>query len=181
MRLTESIIFFRDKRNELLSYEKIWRKLKCIFLSHNEWLAFICDNLKRLLAVCCSVLSHVQLFVTPWTEAHQVSLSFTVSEFTQTRVLWGNDAIQPFDPLSSASLPAFNLHCLQSFPVSQLFASGGQSIGASASASVLPVNIKDWLPLGLTGLISLQFRGLSGIFSNTTVQTPQFFGTLLSF
>ena len=80
MRLTESIIFFRDKRNELLSYEKIWRKLKCIFLSHNEWLAFICANLKRLLAVCCSVLSRVQLFVTQWTGAHQVSLSFTVSQ-----------------------------------------------------------------------------------------------------
>ena len=57
-----------------------------------------------------------------------------------------------------------------SFPVSQLFTSGGQSIGASASASVLPMNIQHWLLLGLTGLVSLQFKGLSRVFSNTTVQ-----------
>ena len=73
--------------------------------------------------------------------------------------------------------------CLQSlpasgsFPVSQLFASSSQSIGASASASVLPVNIQDWFPLGLTGLISLQSRGLSRVFSSTTVQKHQFFST----
>ena len=60
-----------------------------------------------------------------------------------------------------------------SFPVSQFFASGGQSIGASASASVLPVNIQDWFPLGLTGLISLQSKGLSLVFFNTTVQKHQ--------
>ena len=64
--------------------------------------------------------------------------------------------------------------------MSQLFASGGQSIGASASASVLPMNIQDWLPLGLTGLISLQSKGLSRIFSNTTVQSYQFFSPQLS-
>ena len=62
-----------------------------------------------------------------------------------------------------------------SFPISQFFASGGQSIGVSASASVLPMNIQDWFPLGWTGLISLQSKGLSGVFSNTTVQKHQFF------
>ena len=62
-----------------------------------------------------------------------------------------------------------------SFPMSQLFASGGQNIGASASASDLPMNIQDWFPLGLTGLISLQSKGLSRVFSNTTVQKHQFF------
>ena len=62
-----------------------------------------------------------------------------------------------------------------SFPVSWLFASGGQSIGASTSASVLPMNIQGWFPLGLTGLISLQSKGLSRIFSNTTVQKIQNF------
>ena len=63
-----------------------------------------------------------------------------------------------------------------SFQMSQLFASGGQSIGVSASASVLPMNIQDWFPLGLTGWISLQSKGLSRVFSwNTTVQKPQFF------
>ena len=72
--------------------------------------------------------------------------------------------------------------CLQSFlasgsfPMSQFFTSGGQSIGASASASVLSMNIQDWFPLGLTGLISLQSTVLSRVFSNTTVQKHQFFG-----
>ena len=73
--------------------------------------------------------------------------------------------------------------CLQSFPasgsfqMSQLFVSGGQSIGVSASTSVLPMNIQDWFPLGWTGWISLQSKGLSRVFSNTTVQMHQFFST----
>ena len=72
--------------------------------------------------------------------------------------------------------------CLQSFPasgsfpMSQLFASGGQSIGVSASASVLPMSIQDWFPLGFTALISLLSKGLSRVFSNNTVQKHQFFG-----
>ena len=76
--------------------------------------------------------------------------------------------------------------CLQSFlasgsfPVSQFFPSGGQSIGASTSASVPPTNIQDWFPLGLTGLISLQSKGLSGVFSSTTVWMHQFFGAQFS-
>ena len=76
--------------------------------------------------------------------------------------------------------------CLQSFPasgsfqISQFFTTGGQSIGVSSSASVLPMNIQDWFPLGLTGLISLQSKGLSRLFYNTTVQKHQFFGTQLS-
>ena len=80
----------------------------------------------------------------------------------------------------SSSVTLFS--CLQSFrtsgsfPRSQFFASGGQSIGASASVSVLPMNIHDWFPLGLTGWISLQSKGLSRVFSNTTVQKHQFFG-----
>ena len=64
-----------------------------------------------------------------------------------------------------------------SFPKSWLFVSGGQSIGASASASVFQMNIQCWFPLGLTGLISLQFKGLLSVFSNTTLQRDQFFGT----
>ena len=76
--------------------------------------------------------------------------------------------------------------CPQSFPasesfqMSQLFTSGGQSIGVSASKSVLPTNTQDWSPLGWTGWISLQSKGLSRVFSNTTVQKHQFFGTQLS-
>ena len=82
-------------------------------------------------------------------------------------------------PTTSSSVTPFS-SCLQSFPVSrsfpvsQLFASGGQSIGASES--VLPMNIQDWSPLGLTGLISLQSKGLWRVFSNITVQKHQFFG-----
>ena len=68
----------------------------------------------------------------------------------------------------------------ESFPMSQLFAWGGQSIGISASASVLPMNTQDWSPLGWTGWISLQSKGLSRVFSNTTVQKHQFFSAQLS-
>ena len=88
-------------------------------------------------------------------------------------------------PTISSSVVPFS-SCLQSFPasgsfqMSQFFASGGQSTGVSASASVLPMNIKDWLPLGWTGWLSLQSKGLSRVFSNTTVQKHQFFGTQLS-
>ena len=88
-------------------------------------------------------------------------------------------------PTISSSVVPFSF-CLQSFPssgsfpVSQFFTSGGQSIGVSASASVLPMYIQDWFPLGLTGLISLKSKGLSRVFSNTTVQKHQFFGTQLS-
>jgi len=87
-------------------------------------------------------------------------------------------------PTISSSVILFS--CLQSFPSSgsfqrsQLFSSGGQSIGVSASASVLPINIQDWSPLGLTGWISLQSKGLWKVFSNTIVQKHQFFGTQLS-
>ena len=75
-------------------------------------------------------------------------------------------------PFSSQSLPASG-----SFPMSQLFAWGDQSIGVSASASVLPMNTQNWSPLGWTGWISLQSKGLSRVFSNTTVQKHKFFGT----
>ena len=88
-------------------------------------------------------------------------------------------------PTISSSVVLFS-SCSQSFPasgscpVSQLFTSGGQSIGASASASVLPMNIQDWFPLGLTGLMSLQPKGFLSVFFNTTVQKHQFFGAQLS-
>ena len=84
-------------------------------------------------------------------------------------------------PTISSSVIPFS-SCLQSFPASgsfprsQFFTSGGQSIGVSALASVLPMNIQDWFPLGWTGLISLQSKELSRVFSNTTVQKHQVFG-----
>ena len=97
-------------------------------------------------------------------------------ELTQTHVHWIRDAIQPSQPLSPTSHSAFNLsHHQGLFPMSQFFTWGGQSIGVPASASVLPMNIQDWFPLGLTGLISLQSKELSRVFSSTTVQKHQFF------
>ena len=105
-------------------------------------------------------------------------------EFTQTHVHWVGGANQPSHPLLSPSPPAINLSQHQalfffffsgSFQMSQFFTSGSQSIGVSNSASVLPMNIQDWLPLGWTGWISLQSKGLSRVFSNTTVQKHQFF------
>ena len=114
---------------------------------------------------------------TPWTAACQASLS------SLSPGLCSNSC-----PLSqwcyltiSSSATAFSF-CLQSFlasrsfPMSWLFTSGGQSIEASASASVLPVTSQDWFPLGLTGFISLQSKGLSGVFSGTTIEKHQFFG-----
>ena len=88
-------------------------------------------------------------------------------------------------PTTSSSVIPFS-SCPQSFPgsgsfhMSQLFAWGGQSTGVSASTSILPMNTQDWSPLGWTGWISLQSKGLSRVFSNTTVQKHQFFGTQLS-
>jgi len=123
------------------------------------------------------LLSRVQLFATPWSEACWASLSPTL-ELAQTHVHRVGDAIQP---ISSSVVPFSS--CVQSFPasgsfsVSQFFATGGQSIGFSASASVFPMNIQDWFPLGLTGLNSLQSKGLSRVFSNTTVWKHEFFGT----
>ena len=100
-------------------------------------------------------------------------------EFGQTHVHWVRDAIQPSNPLLSPSPPALNLSQHQGLFkwVSSLLTLCGQSIEASASASVLPMNIQDWFPLGLTGLNSLLSRGLSRVFSNTTIQRHQFFNT----
>ena len=123
---------------------------------------------------------HVWLFATPWTTARQASLSITNSR-------------SPLKPMSIESvMPSSHLILCRpllllpsifpasgSFPMSQLFTSGGQSIGVSASASILPMNTQDWPPLGWTGWISLQIKGLSRVFSNTTVQKHQFFGSIL--
>ena len=126
-----------------------------------------------------SVMSHS---ATRWTAARQASLPITNT--------WS-----PPKPLSIESVMPSNhlilchplLSCPQSFPasgsfqMSQLFASCGQSIGVSASTSVLPMNTQDWSPLGWTGWISLQSKGLSRVFYNTTVQKNQLFSTKLSF
>ena len=99
--------------------------------------------------------------------------------FTQIHVHRVSDAIQPSHPLSSPSPPAPNPSASESFPVSQLFTWGGQSIGVSASASVLLMNTQDWSPLGWTDWISLQSKGLSRVFSNTKFKSINF--SVLSF
>ena len=128
------------------------------------------------------LFSHWVIFhVVPWATAHQPSLSFT--SFQSLLKLMSIELVMPSNILSSVVPFSF---CLQSLPasgsflMSWLFASGGQSIGASSSASVLPMNIQGWFPLGWTGWISLQSKGLSRVFSNTTVQKHQFFGAPLS-
>ena len=101
-------------------------------------------------------------------------------ESTQTHVRCVGDAIHPSHPLSSPSPTALNLlPASGSFPMSRFFAPGGQRTGVSCSASVLSVNIQDWSPLGVTGLI-LQSKELSRVVSNTTVQKHQFFCAQLS-
>ena len=115
-------------------------------------------------------LSHVRLFPTPWTISCQASLSFTIS--------W---SLLKFMSLQSVMLSNHLIFCcplllllsifpsIRVFSMSWLFPPGGQSTGASASASVLPMNIQGWFPLGLTGLIPLQSKRPSKVFSNTTV------------
>ena len=122
----------------------------------------------------CLTLSAPMNCSTPGLPVHH-----QLPEFTQTHVHWVNDAIQPSHPLSSPSPPAPSPSQHQSFPMNQLFARGGQSTGVSASASVLPMNTQD-CPLGWTGWISFQYKGLSRVFSNSTVQKHQFFGAQLS-
>ena len=126
------------------------------------------------------LLSHVWLFATPCTAAHRVPCP------PPTPIVCSNSCplIQWCHPTISSSIIPFS-SCLQSFPasgsfpMSRFFTSGGQSVEVSASASALPMNIQDWFPLGLTDWISLQFKGLSRVLSNTTVQKHQFFGDQL--
>ena len=136
----------------------------------------VCMCAKLLQFSLVQSLSCVQLFATPWTAAHEASLSITNSR-NSFKLMSIESVMRPaisssVVPFSSCpqSLPASG-----SFPMSQLFARGGQNIGVSASASVLPKNTQDWSPLGWTGWISLQSKGLSRVFSNTTVQKHQFF------
>ena len=126
-------------------------------------------------------LNHVWLFVTLWIAAHQASLSIINSrsylKLTSIKLVMSSNHLNLCCPLLLllSIFPSIGV-----FSMSQLFTSGGQNFGASASASVLPMNIQDWFPLQLPGLISLQSKGLSRIFSSTTVQKHQFFSTQLS-
>ena len=145
-----------------------------------------CKALLQLWAwvTCCSF---TQSCLTLWDSMdckNQASMSFTISWSLLT--LMSIESVMP----SNHPVPCHPLLLLpsifpsifpRSFPMSHLFTSGGQCIGASTSASVLPVNIQDWFPLGLTGLISLLSKGLSRVFHNTTAQKHQFFSAQSSY
>ena len=144
----------------VLQWKSLYRSNLCLTSVQFSSVAQLCPTL-------CDPMNHS----TPSLPVHH-----QLSEFTQIQVQWVSDAIQPSHPLSSPqSFPASG-----SFQMSQLFASCGQSIRVSASASVLPMNIQDWSPLGWTGWISLQSKGLSRVFSNIIVQKHQFFSAHLS-
>ena len=121
-------------------------------------------------------LSHDGLFATPWTTAPQASLSITNSQ--SLLKLMSIKSVMPSNHLILCN-PLLLLTSIFSstrvFPKSWLFVSGSKSIGASASESVLSMNIQGWFPLGLTGLIFLQFKRLSRVFSSITIQKHQFF------
>ena len=135
----------------------------------------MCGQDRMLGVVVVQLLSCVRLFETPWTAARQTSLFFTIS-----RSLLKLISVEPQMPSNYLilCLPLLlfphSFPTSGSFPVSWLFTSGGENTGASAS--VLPMSIQGWFPLGLTGWISLQAKGLSRVFPNTTVQKHQFFG-----
>ena len=140
------------------------------------------NRLPVISTYCCSIAKLSSTLCDPMDcSTPGFPIHHQLPEFTQTHVHQVSDAIQPSHPLLSpfsSSLQSFP--ALGSFPMNQFFTSGGQSIGVSASASVLPMNIQDWFPLGLTGWIFLQSKGLSRVFSNTAVQKHQFFNTQLS-
>ena len=125
-----------------------------------------------LMSLAVRLLSHVQLFATPWTLAHKAFQSFMICSLS--------NSCQWYYLTISSSATCFSF-CLQSFPasgsfpMSQFFASSGQSNGALSPSSILPKIVPGWSPLGLTGLI-LQSKGLSRIFSSTTIWKHQFFG-----
>ena len=163
------------------------KKGYCLLLSYTIWVS---DSfLPRNVLLFCSAAAAAKSLQSCLTLCDPMNHSppgFPVHhqllEFTQTHVHWVGDC----HPAISSSVVPFSscpqpLPASGSFPVSQLFAWGGQSIGVSALASVLPVNTQDWSPLGWTGWISLQSKGLWRVFSNTTVQKHQFFGAQLSF
>ena len=128
---------------------------------------------------CCSVTKSCPTLCNPMNcSTPGFPIHHQLLELTQTHVHQVGDAIQSSQPLSSPSPPAFNLSQYQGlFKWVSSLHQVAKVIGASASASVLPVNIQDWFPLGLIGLISLQSKGLSRVFSNTTVQKHHFFST----
>ena len=143
-----------------------------------QYSSYVASRFQVVVVVVVQLLSHLRLFATTWIAARQASLSSTVS--WSLLLLMSIESVD--HPTISFSVISF-FSCPQSFPasgsfpVNWLFMLGGWSIGASASASCLPMNIHGWFLLGLTGLISLLSKGLSRVFSSTILWKHQFFGT----
>ena len=148
-----------------MAYPYSYSKSTCFYFIKNSLWPW---GLK--LSCCCQSLSHVQLFVISWTAACQIIFSFSIS-WNLLKLMSTESTMPSKHPIFCCPFSSFP----QSFP-----ASGGQSIGVSDSASVLPMNIQGWFPLGLTGLISLQSRGFLRVFSRTTVQKHQLFSAQAS-
>ena len=139
-------------------------------IKHYEWWLQLVSSVTQSCPTHCDPMNHS----TPGLPVHH-----QLPELTQTRVHWVGDSIQPSHPLPFSSCPQ-SFPASGSFQMSQLFAWGGQSTGVSASTSVLSMNSQDWSALGWTGWISLHSKGLSRVFSNTTLQKHQVFSTQLS-
>ena len=159
--------------------------LRCQSVSIHQYLL---HRIPKILALVSSVqfssvqsLSRVWLFVTPWSAARQASLFIANSR--SLLKLMSSELVMPSNHLILCHplllLPSIS-SCIRVFSNESALRIRWPSIGVSASASVLPVNIQGWFPLGWTGWISLQSKGLSRVFSNTTVQKHQFFSTQLS-
>ena len=149
--------YTNEQINNIQGPAMIFRPLEHLSLDHFQFSS---------VALSCPTLCDPMNCSTPGLPVHH-----QLPEFTQTHVHWVSDAIQPSHPLSSPSSPAPNPSQHQYFPVSQLFAWGGQSTGVSALASLLPKKSQGWSPSEWTGWISLQSKGLSRVFSNTTVHS----------
>ena len=137
-----------------------------MYLTHFPLAFFHCSSVAQSYPILCDPMDCSPPGLTVY---HQLP------EFTQTHIHWVSNAIQPSHPLSSPSPPTPNPSQHQSFPMSQLFEWGGQSTGVSALASFLPKKSQGWSPSERTGWISLQSKGLTRVFSNTTFQKHQFF------
>ena len=161
-------------------YETAKSAAEIVALKYKTFLNYLLFDIRHMFSSVQS-LSRVWLFATPWIAARQASLSITNSRSSLKSCpssQWCHPAISSsVVPFSSCpqSLPAS-----ESFPVSQLFAWGGQTTGVSALASFPPKKSQGWSPSEWTGWISLQSKGLSRVFSNTIVQKHQFFGAQLS-
>ena len=146
----------------------------------SKWLNSKVQEESNLRDWCCAVLSHSVLSDSLWPYGlqHATLPSLSITNFQSLLKLMAIQSVMPSNHLIllPPSSPASIFPSIRVFSMSQFIASGGQNTGVSASASVLPMNIQDWLPLGLTCWISLESKGLSGVFSNIVVQKHQFFG-----